>query len=81
MDFQKWLYNKKICLIDSTTTYTVLHNKIYLINLSLIKAKVNTILGPADLIEVSKRVMFILVNGMKLRIHTLCIHLNLEENF
>ena len=58
-----------ICLADSATTHTILRNKKYFSNLTLVKAKVNTITGSTDAIEGSGRATIILKNGTKLRIH------------
>ena len=71
MDHNNSLVNFKvkdgdICLVDSTTTYTILCNKKYLFKLTLSKASVNTILGPVDLIESSGKANMILPQGTKL---------------
>ena len=55
-----------ICLADSVTTHTILRNQKYFLNLTLLKANVNTISGPADLIEGSDRAMILLPNNTKI---------------
>ncbi|KAK1570985.1 hypothetical protein Q3G72_010194 [Acer saccharum] len=58
-----------ICLADSATTHTILRNQKYFLNLTLLKANVNTISGPADLIEGSGRAMIFLPNNTKICIN------------
>ena len=58
-----------ICLADSATTYTILRNQKYFMNLTLLKANVNTISGPTDLIEGSSRAMILLPNNTKICIN------------
>ena len=58
-----------ICIVDSATTHTILQNKKYFSNLTVAKAKVNTISGPADLVEGSGRAIILLTNGTKLYIN------------
>ena len=57
---------RDICLADSATTHTILRNQKYFLNLTLLKANVNTISGPADLIEGSGRAMILLPNNTKI---------------
>ena len=57
---------RDICLADSATTHTILRNQKYFLNLTLLKANVNTISGPADLIEGSGRAMILLPNDTKI---------------
>ena len=42
-------------LADSATTYTILHDKKYSLEVKLLKGKVNDVSCPGDLIEGSKR--------------------------
>ena len=58
-----------ICLADSATMHTILRNHKYFMSLTLLKANVNTILGPADLIEGSGRAMILLPNDTKICIN------------
>ena len=55
-----------MCLANSATTHTILRNQKYFMNLTVLKAKVNTISGPADLIEGSGRAMILLPNNTKI---------------
>ena len=57
---------KDIYLADSATTHTILRNQKYFLNLTLLKANVNTISGPAYLIEGSGRAMILLPNNTKI---------------
>ena len=50
IDFNK-MFDGEICLADNATIHTILRNKRYFFNLNIIKANVNTISGPIDLIE------------------------------
>ena len=45
----------EICLADSVTTHTILQDQKYFSHITLVEANVNTILGPADLIDDSGR--------------------------
>lgn len=66
--FQRMLNMKPIgdiCIPDSGTTHTILKNKTYFTEISPTKSVINTISGPADLIEGSGNAMFILPNGTK----------------
>ena len=63
------MFDGEIYLADSATTHTIFRNKRYFLNLNLIKANVNTISGPIDLIERTRRAMIILAKGTKLDIH------------
>ena len=57
-----------VCLADSATTHTILRNQKYFLNLTLLKANVNTISGPTDLIEGFGRAMILLPNNTKIYI-------------
>ena len=64
------MFDGEICLVDSATTHTILRNKrFFFLNLNLIKANMNTISGPIDLIEGTGKAMIILAKGTKLNIH------------
>ena len=54
-----------LCIPDSGTTHTILKQEKYFLNLKPTKAIVNTISGPADLIEGTGKASFILPNGTK----------------
>ncbi|KAL4599649.1 hypothetical protein ACB092_11G141300 [Castanea dentata] len=51
------------CLVDSATTHTILKDKKYFQNLTLFKAKVNTISGSSNMVEGSRRANIMLPNG------------------
>ena len=40
-----------VCLVDNATTYTILWDKKYFLELTLIKANVSTISGTTNLVE------------------------------
>jgi len=52
-------------LVDSATTHTIIKHKQYFSNMRMMKVKVNTILGSADMIEGSRRANIMLPNGIK----------------
>ena len=54
-----------ICIPDSGTTHTILKSKKYFTVLKSTKAVINTISGPADLIEGTGTANFLLPNGTK----------------
>ena len=56
------------CLVDCSTTHTILHNKKYFSNFTLAQSNVHTILGPVDLIKGSGKATVILLQGTKLQI-------------
>ena len=57
------------CLVDCATTHTILRNKKYFSNLTLISSNVQTISGPVDLIKGSGRATIVLPNGTKFQIN------------
>ena len=57
------------CLVDCATTYTILRDKKYFSNLTLISSNVQTISGPVDLIKGSGRATIVLPNGTKFQIN------------
>ena len=56
------------CLVDCATTQTILRDKKYFSNLTLVPFNVQTILGPVDLIKGSERATIVLPNGTKFQI-------------
>ena len=56
------------CLVDCATTHTILCDKKYFSNLTLVPFKVQTILGPVDLIKGFRRATIVLPNGTKFQI-------------
>ena len=69
MDFTHGFNSKMIeedfCLADSATTHTILKNKKYFQNLTLIKSKVNTISNSSNIMEGSRRANLMLPKGTK----------------
>ena len=59
-------HGKDICIPDSGTTHTILKSKKYFTKIFPTKGVINTISGPADLIEGTGNAMFILPNGRSL---------------
>ena len=55
-----------LCLIDSTTTHTILRNDKYFSSLIMQEANIQTISGSINLIEGFKRVNILLPEGTKL---------------
>ena len=53
----------EICLADSATTHTILQDKKYFSHITLVEANVNTISGPAYLIDGSGRATIMLPCG------------------
>ena len=62
-------HNEDTCLVDCATTHTILRDKIYFSDLTLVKSNVNTISVPIDLIQGSGRATIILPNGTKIHIN------------
>ena len=58
-----------VCLIDCATTYTIFRDKIYFLELALIKANISTIFGTTNLIEGSRRTNITLPNGTRFHIN------------
>ena len=56
------------CLVDCATTHTILRDKKYFSNLTLVSFNVQTISGLVNLIKGSKRATIILPNGTKFQI-------------
>ena len=60
--------HRDACLVDCTTTHTILCDKKYFSNLTLVPFNVQTISGPIDLIKGSRRATIVLPNGTKFQI-------------
>ena len=73
--------NVDACFADCSTTHTILRDKNYFSNLSLVKSNVNTILGLIDLIQGSGRTTIILPRGTKIHINDPFILLNPSKIF
>ena len=57
------------CLVDCATTHTILCDKKYFSNLTLVPLNVQTISGPVDLIKGSGIVTIVLPNDIKFQIN------------
>lgn len=74
MDLDNELFNSEmtggdICLANSTTTHTILWDKRYFFDIILDEINVNTISGPANLIDGSGRATIMLPGGTNLHIN------------
>ena len=58
-----------VCLVDCATTHTILREKRYFLELTLIKANVSTISGTTNLVEGSERANIMLSNGTRFHIN------------
>ena len=58
-----------VCLVDCATTHTILRDKIYFLELILIKTNVSTISGTINLVEGSGRANIMLPNGTRFHIN------------
>ena len=58
-----------VCLVDCATTHTILRDKIYFLELILIKANVSTISGTINLVEGFGRANIMLPNGTRFHIN------------
>ena len=58
-----------VCLADCATTHTILRNKRYFLELTLIKANVSTISGTTNLVEGFGRENITLPNGTRFHIN------------
>ena len=58
-----------VCLANYATTHTILRDKIYFLELTLIKANVNTISGTTNLVEGSRRANITLPNETRFHIN------------
>ena len=59
---------KDACLVGCATTHTILHDKKYFSNLTLVPFNVQSISGPVDLIKGSEIATIALPNGTKFQI-------------
>ena len=58
-----------VCLADCATTHTILQDKRYFLELTLIKANVSNIYGTTNLVEGSGRANITLPNGTRFHIN------------
>ena len=72
--------NVDACLANCATTHTIIRNKKYFSNLSLVKSNVNTILGPINLIQGSGRATIILPSGNKININDALYYAKSKRN-
>ena len=70
-----------VCLANCATTYTILRDKIYFLELTLIKANVNTISDTTNLVEDSGRVNITLSNGTRFHINDALYSNKSKKNF
>ena len=61
-------YPGEACLVDYATTHTILRDKKYFSNLTLVPFTVQTISGPVDLIKGFKIAIIVMHNGTKFQI-------------
>ena len=59
---------RNACLVDCATTHTILRDKKYFSNLTLVSFNVQTILGPVGLIKGFERATIVLPNDTKFQI-------------
>ena len=57
-----------VCLLDSATTHTILRSKDFFSSVTLCKANVNTISGPANIIDGYGNATIVLPNGTVLHL-------------
>ena len=57
-----------VCLLDSTTTHSILKDKFFFSTMTLCKANVHTISGPVEMIDGSRNATIMLPNGIILHI-------------
>ena len=72
--------NVDACLVDCATTHTILCDKKYFSNLSLVKSNVNTISSPIDLIQGFERATIILTSGTKIHINDALYYIKSKQN-
>ena len=58
-----------VCLVDCATTHTILRDKRYFLELTLIKENVSTISGTTNLVEGFRRANITLPNGTRFHIN------------
>ena len=68
-----------VCLANCVTTHTILRDKRYFLELTLIKANVSTISSTTNLVESSGRANITLPNGTKFLINNVYILANPKE--
>ena len=61
-------FSRDACLVDCATTHTILRDKKYFSNLTLVPFNVQTISSSVDLIKGLRRAIIILPNGTKFQI-------------
>ena len=71
----------EICLADSSTTHTILRDQKYFSQITLVEANVNTISGPADLIDGSGRATILLPCGTIFHINDVLYSVKSKRNF
>ena len=71
---------QEICILDSGTTHTILRKNIYFSDIKPKRIIVNTISGPADVIEGNGKANFTLPNGTKISINNAIYAPNSRRN-
>ena len=59
---------RDVCLVDCATTHTILRDKKYFLNLTLVPFNVQTISSPVDIIKGSRTATIVLPHGTKFQI-------------
>ena len=67
--FSHKMNDDDVCLANCATRHTIFWDKIYFLELTLIKANVNTIFGIANLVEGFRRANITLPNGTRFHIN------------
>ena len=70
----------EICLVDSATTHTILRDQKYFSHITLVEANVNTISGPAYLIDGSGRATIMLPWGIIFHINDVLYSVRSKRN-
>ena len=73
-------YNVDACLVDCVTTRTILHDKKYFSNLTLVKSNVNTISGYVNLIQGFRRATSILPSETIIYINDALYYVDSSQN-
>ena len=71
---------QEICILDSGTTHTILRKNIYFSDIKPKRITVNTISGPADVIEGTGKANFTLPNETKFSINNALYSLSSKRN-
>ena len=72
--------NVDACLADCAITHTILCDKKYFSNISLVKSNVNTVSSPVNLIQCSEIATIILPRGTKIHINDALYYAKSKRN-